>query len=327
MPVGQTNRRAFIAVLGGAAAWPVVARAQQPTPMVGLLDSGTPNETFIAAFRSGLGETGFVEGHNVVIEFRFAGGHYDSLPTLAADLVARQVAVIAAVGVPPARAAKAATSQIPIIFLTGVDPVQLGLVSNLNRPDGNVTGVTGLTSSLEPKQLELLSELVPTTTLVGYLVNPTHPNAETETRTVKLAAGATRQQILVLHASKESEIDSAFATLAQQHARSLLVQVDPFLIIQRDKIITLAARYALPAIYGLNEFAMAGGLMSYGASLADVFRQLGVYAGKILAGAKPADLPVQQSVKVPLVINLKTATALGLTVPPSLLARADEVIE
>ena len=323
----HTRRREFISLLGGATAWPLAARGQQPRPVVGLIDSGTPNETFIAAFRGGLGEMGFVEGRNVVIEFRFAEGHYDSLPTLAADLVARQVAVIAAVGVPPARAAKAATSQIPIIFLTGVDPVQLGLVSNLNRPDGNVTGVTGLTSSLEPKQLELLSELVPTTTLVGFLVNPANPITETETRTVKLAAGTTRQQILVLHASKESEIDSAFATLAQRHAGSLLVQVDPFLIIQRDKIITLAARYALPAIYGLNEFAMAGGLMSYGASLADTFRQLGTYAGKILNGAKPADLPVQQSVKVPLVINLKTAKALGLTVPPTLLARADEVIE
>ena len=303
------KRRAFIAGLGSAVVFPLVARGQQPTPVVGILDSGTPNETFIAAFRDGLREMGFVEGGNVVIEFRFAGGHYDSLPTLAADLVTRQVAVIAAIGVPPARAAKAATSQIPIVFLTGVDPVQLGLVSNLNRPDGNVTGVTGLTSSLEPKQLELLSELVPTTTLVGFLVNPTNPITETETRTVKLAAGTTRQQILVLHASKESEIDSAFATAAQQHAGSLLVQVDPFLIIHRDKVITLAARYALPAIYGLNEFAMAGGLMSYGASLADVFRELGIYAGKILNGAKPADLPVQQSVKVPLVINLKTAKA------------------
>jgi putative ABC transport system substrate-binding protein len=263
----------------------------------------------------------------VVIEFRFAGGHYDSLPKLAADLVARQVAVIAVVGVAGALAAKAATSQIPIIFATGVDPVQLGLVSNLSRPDGNMTGLASLMSTLVPKQLELLSELAPTPTLVGYLVNPTNPNAETETRTVKLAAGTTRQQIFVLHASKESEIDSAFATLAQQHAGSLLVQTDPFLFIQRDKIIALAARYALPAIYGVPEYAMAGGLMSYGTSLADSFRQLGIYAGKILNGAKPADLPVQQSVKVQLVINLKTAKALGLTIPLSLLGRADEVIE
>jgi putative ABC transport system substrate-binding protein len=246
---------------------------------------------------------------------------------LAADLVARQVAVIAVVGIAPALAAKATTSQIPIIFVTGEDPVQLGLVSNLNRPDGNVTGVAVLYNTLVPKQLELLSELVPTTTLVGFLVNPTNPNVETDTRTVKFAAGTTRQQILVLHASKESEIDSAFATLAQQHAGSLLVSPDPFLFGQRDKIITLAARYALPAIYGAREFAMAGGLLSYGTSLADTIRQLGVYAGKILNGAKPADLPVQQSVKVPLVINLKTAKALGLTVPPTLLARADEVIE
>ena len=209
MPVGRGNRRAFIAALGGAAAWSLVARAQQPTPLLGFLDSGNPNETFIAAFRGGLGEMGFVEGRNVVIEFRFAGGDYDSLPTLAADLVARQVAVIAAVGVPPARAAKAATSQIPIIFVIGGDPVQIGLVSNLNRPDGNATGVTALFRTLVPKQLELLSELVPKTTLVGYLVNPTNPITETETPTVKLAAGTTRQQILVLHASKENEIDSA----------------------------------------------------------------------------------------------------------------------
>ena len=270
---------------------------------------------------------GFVEGRNVVIEWRWAGGHYDSLPTLAADLVARQVAVIAVVGATGARAAKAATSQIPIIFVTGADPVQLGLVSNLNRPDGNVTGVANLTSAVVPKQLELLYEPVPTTTLVGFLVNPMNSITETETRTVKLAAGTTRQQILVLHASKESELGNAFATLAQRHAGSLLVSADPFLFIQRDKIITLAARYALPAIYGAPEFAMAGGLMSYGISLVDPFRQLGVYAGKILNGAKPADLPVQQSVKVPLVINLKTAGVLGLTVPPQLLARADEVIE
>jgi putative ABC transport system substrate-binding protein len=321
------KRRAFIAGLGGSAAWALAARGQQPTPLVGFLDSVTPNETLLGAFRGGLGEMGFVEGRNVVIEFRLAGGHYDSLPTLAADLVARQVTVIVAVGVAGALAAKSATSQIPIIFATGGDPVQLGLVSNLNRPDGNVTGVANLNNTLVPKQLELLSELTPPPTLVGFLVNPTHPAAETETRTVKLAAGTTSQQILVLRASNESEIDSAFATLAQQPAGSLLVQVDPFLFIQRDKIITLAARYALPAIYGVREFAMAGGLMSYGISVADSFRQLGIYAGRILNGAKPADLPVQQSVKVPLVINLKTAKALGLNVPPSLLARADEVIE
>ena len=322
------RRRTFIAGLGGAVAWPLVARgAQQPTPLVGFLDSGTLNETLIAAFRGGLGEMGFVEGRNVVLEFRSAGGHYDSLPTLAAALVARQVAVIAVVGVAGALAAKTATSQIPVIFFTGGDPVQLGLVSNLNRPDGNVTGVATLANTLVPKQLELLFELVPTTTLVGCLVNPTNPNAETDTRTVKLAAGITHQQILILHASNESEIDNAFATLAQQHVGSLLVEPDPFLFIQRDKIITLAARYALPAIYGLNEFAMAGGLMSYGASLADYFRQLGRYGGKILNGAKPADLPVQQAVKVELVINLKTAKALGLSVPLSLIGRADEVIE
>jgi putative ABC transport system substrate-binding protein len=286
-----------------------------------------PDETGIAAFRGGLGEMGFVEGRNVVIEFRWAGGHYDRFPTLAADLVARQVAAIVAVGLDAARAAKAASSHIPILFVTGADPVQLGLVSNLNRPDENVTGVTVLFNTLLPKLLELLSELVPMTTLVGWLVNPTTQNAETDTRTVELAAGTTRQQILVLNASNESEIDSAFETLAQQHAGSLLVSGDLFLFSQRNKIIALAARYAIPAIYVVREYAMAGGLMSYGISLADPYRQLGIYAGKILNGAKPADLPVQQSVKVPLVINLKTAKALGLEIPPQLLARADEVIE
>jgi putative ABC transport system substrate-binding protein len=321
------RRREFIAGLACATAWPFAARGQQP--IVGLLSPRSPDDSahLVAAFREGLGETGFIEGRNVAIEYRWAEGHYDRLPTLAADLVARQAAVIAVVSTPGALAAKAATSQIPIIFATGADPVQLGLVSNLNRPDGNVTGVANLMNTLVPKQLELLFELVPTTTLVGFLVNPTHPDAETETRTVKLAAGTTRQQILVLNASQESEIDSAFATLAQQHAGSVVVQVDSFLFSQRDKIITLAARYALPAIYGVPEFAMAGGLMSYGTSLADSYRQLGIYAGKILNGAKPADLPVQQSVKVQLVINLKTAKALGITVPLPLLGRADEVIE
>jgi putative ABC transport system substrate-binding protein len=292
------RRRAFIAALGGAAAWPVMAKAQQEKVWrVGYLSAASAADEVsvaLAAFRGGLGEMGFVEGRSVAIEFRGARGHYDSFPTLAADLVARQVAVIVAVGLDAARAAKAATSQIPIIFVTGADPVQLGLVSNLNRPDGNVTGVTVLFNTLLPKLLELLSELVPMTTLVGWLVNPTNQNAETDTRTVKLAAGTTRQQILVLNASNESEIDSAFETLAQQHAGSLLVSTDLFLFSQRDKIIALAARYALPAIYAAREYAMAGGLMSYGGGLVDPFRQLGIYAGKILNGVKPADLPVQQ---------------------------------
>jgi putative tryptophan/tyrosine transport system substrate-binding protein len=264
----------------------------------------------------------------VTIEFRWAEGHYDRLTMLAADLAARRVAVIAAPGgIAAGLAAKAATATIPVIFLTGADPVQFGLVKSLSRPDSNLTGVAILTNTLAPKQLELLHEVVPSATLVGFLVNPKNPIAESDTRDLQSAASATRQQILVLNASTDGEVESAFAALVQQRAGALLVQSDPFFNSRPDHIVALAARHAMPAIYQWRDFPVAGGLMSYGTVLADAYRLVGIYAGKILKGAKASDLPVQQSVKVQLVINLKTAKALGLTFPLTLLGRADEVIE
>jgi putative tryptophan/tyrosine transport system substrate-binding protein len=332
MQFGQLKRREFISLLGGAAVWPLAARAQQPaTSVIGWLGSRSPEDSsnLVAAFRAGLGETGFVEGRNVMIEFRWAQGHYDRLPLLSADLVARQVAVIAALGgMAAALAAKAATTKTPIIFLTGTDPVQFGLVTSLSQPGGNLTGVATLTNTLAPKQLELLHEVVPAATLVVFLLNPNNPLAEPDTRVLQSAASATRQQILVLPASNDSELGDAFESLVQQRAgAALLVQSDPFFNSRRDRIVALAARHAIPAVYQTPDFPLAGGLMSYGTDLADAYRQVGIYAGKILKGAKPSDLPVQQAVKVQLVINLKTAKSLGLTFPLPLLGRADEVIE
>jgi putative tryptophan/tyrosine transport system substrate-binding protein len=325
------RRRELIAAFGGAAAWPLRARAQQPAmPVIGFLGSRSPEDsaTLVAGFHEGLAETGFVENRNVTIEFRWAEGHYDRLPVLSADLVSRQVAVIAAPGgIVAGLAAKAATAKIPIIFLTGADPVQFGLVSSFSRPEGNITGVAILTNTLAPKQLELLHEVVPTSTLVAFLVNPKNPITESDTRDVRSAANTTRQQILVLDASNDSDLDDAFTALVQQHAEALLVQSDPFFNSRPDKIVALAARHAIPAIYQWRDFPAAGGLMSYGTILADAYRQVGIYAGKILKGAKPTDLPVQQSVKVQLIINLKTAKALGITVPLPLSGRADELIE
>jgi len=316
--------------MGGAAAWPLAARAQQPLPVIGFLGSRSLEDSagLVAAFRAGLGESGFVENRNVTIEFRWANGQYDRLPALAADLVTRQVAVLAAPGgIAAGLAAKAATGTIPIIFLTGADPVQFGLVSSLNRPEGNVTGVAILTNTLAPKQLEMLHELVPTARLIAFLVNPKNPIADADTRDLQAAGTTTRQQILVLNASDEPALDNAFMAVVRERAGALLVQSDPFFNSRPDKIVTLAARHAIPTMYQWRDFPAAGGLMSYGTILADAYRQVGIYAGKILKGAKPGDLPVQQSVKVQLVINLKTATALGLEIPPTLLARADEVIE
>jgi putative ABC transport system substrate-binding protein len=324
------RRREFVTLLGGAAAWPLAARAQQPAmPTVGFLSSRSPGDStlLVAAFRAGLSETGLVEGRNVTIEFRWAEGHYERLPMLSADLVARQVAVIAATAMAPGLAAKAATTKIPIIFLTGADPVEFGLVKSLNRPGGNLTGVAILTNTLAPKQLEMLHEVAPTTKVVAFLVNPKNPIAESDTRDVKSAAGVTRQQIVVLNASNERELEDAFAALVQQNAGALLVQSDPFFNSRAVKIVALADRYRIPAIYQWREFPVVGGLMSYGTVLADAHRQVGIYAGKILKGAKPTDLPVEQSVKVELVINLKTARTLGLNFPLPLLGRADEVIE
>jgi ABC-type uncharacterized transport system substrate-binding protein len=325
------RRREFITlIVGSIAAWPRAAHAQQPAmPVIGFLHPASP-EAFapmMAAFRQGLKEAGYVEGHNVAIEYRWAEGHYDRLPALAADLVRRQVAEIVTVGTPAALAAKAASSTIPIVILVGVDPVQLGLVASLNRPGGNVTGLTFLTVELAAKKLEVLHELLRTSASVALLVNPNTPVTEPETKGVRDAARSLGLQLHVLDASTEGEIDAAFEKLIELRAGGLLVSNDAFLFSKRDQIVALAARHAVPAIYGLREFAAAGGLMSYGTDDVDGYRQVGIYAGKILKGAKPADLPVQQVARVEFVINLKTAKTLGLTFPITLLGRADEVIE
>ena len=325
------RRREFIAVPGGSAvAWPLAGRAQQPAmPVIGFLHGASPGTyaPMMTAFRQGLKEAGYVEGHNVAIEYRWAEGHYDLLPTLAADLVRRQVAEIVTVGTPAAFAAKAASSTIPIVTLVGVDPVQIGLVAGLNRPGGNVTGVAGLAVEVAAKRIEVLHELLRTSAAVALLVNPNNNLTEPETKAVRDAARSLGLQLHVLDASTEGEIDAAFGKLIDLRAGGLLVSVDAFLTSQRAQIVALAARHAVPAIYGVREFATAGGLMSYGLDLADLYRQLGIYAGKILKGAKPADLPVQQVARVEFVINLKTARTLGLTFPITLLGRADEVIE
>jgi putative ABC transport system substrate-binding protein len=326
------RRREFISLLGGAAAaWPLAARAQQSAmPVIGFLASGPPDSDVsrIAAVRQGLKESGYVEGRNLAIEYRWAEDHYDRLPTLAADLVRRQVAVIVAVGTTPAAfAAKAATTTIPIVFMIGGDPVQFGLVASLNRPGGNITGVSFLNRVIVAKQLEMLHETAPKAAVIGFLVNATNPYIESDTTNAEAAAGALGRKLLVLKASTESEVGTAFATLVQRRAGALLIAGDRFLNHSVNQLVTLAARYAMPVLYPWREAALAGGLMSYGANIDDAFRQGGMYAGKILKGDKPADLPVQQAVKVELVVNLKTARALGLTVPLPLLALADEVIE
>jgi putative ABC transport system substrate-binding protein len=326
------KRRQFITLLGGAAAaWPLGARAQQPAmPVIGFLNSGSPGPyaSYVTAFRRGLNETGFSEGRNVAIEYRWAEGQYDRLPQLAVDLVHRQVAVIAATGGGlSAAAAKAATTTIPIVFASGADPVQEGLVASLNRPGGNVTGVFVFTSVLEGKRLGLLREMVPTATLIAVLLNPANPSFDSKLNEIQEVARSVGQQLHILNASSEHEIDAAFATAAQLPAGAMLVGADAVFATWRDQLIALAARYAIPAIFELRAFAAAGGLMSYGPSLSDAYRLVGLNTGQILKGAKPADLPVQQSTKFELVINLKTAKVLGLDVPPTLLARADEAIE
>jgi putative tryptophan/tyrosine transport system substrate-binding protein len=327
--VSGIRRREFLLLGGAAVAWPLAARAQQAAmPVVGFLNGAAPEgyAPMVIAFRQGLKEAGYAEGQSVAIEYRWAEGHYDRLPALAADLVHRQVAVIVTGGTPPAFAAKAATSTIPIVINVGIDPVQAGLIASLNRPGGNVTGIAILTAELAAKRVELLHELLQTTVFAS-LVNPTSPLTEPEIRGVRDAARSLGLELHVLNATTVGEIDTAFEKLIELGAGALVVSVDPFLTSQRQQIVALAERRSVPAIYGLREYAIAGGLMSYGNDLADAYRQSGIYAAKLLKGAKPADLPVQQVVKVELIVNLKTAKALGLTFPITLLGRADETIE
>jgi len=326
------RRREFITLLGGAAAtWPLAARAQQgATPTIGYLSTRSPSEAKYVtdAFTQGLNENGYVEGRNLAIEFRWADLQYDRLPALASDLARRQVAVIAAVGGSHSGlAAKAVTSTIPIVFVSAGDPVTFGLVTSLNRPGGNVTGISMITVALAPKRLELLHELVPAPAAIAMLVNPTSPYVEAETADVKASARVLGRQLRVLNAGTAQEIDAAFATLVQQRAGGLLVSGDPFFDSERDRLVALAARYSVPAIYQWREFATIGGLISYGTSILDAYRQAGVYVGKILKGATPADMPVLQPTRFETVVNLKTAKALGVAVPDKLIVAADEVIE
>jgi len=328
------RRREFISLLGGVVALPglrrVAAGAQRPPmPVVGFLNGTSPAGygRFLSTFVQGLGETGYVEGRNVTIEYRWAEGHYDRLPALADDLVRRQVNVIAATSTPANRIAAAATKTIPIVFTTSSDPVEIGLVSSLSRPGGNVTGAATLNVEVGSKRLELLQEIVPHATVIGALINPNNPNAVTQSRDLQTAASVLERRVLPVSARSESDIDAAFAQLEQQKAGALLVATDALFFSRRNQLIALAKRYSIPAIFDRREYVEAGGLASYGGSVTDVYRLAGNYAGRILKGEKPADLPVQQSTKVELVINLKTAKALGLDLPLALVGRADEVIE
>jgi putative ABC transport system substrate-binding protein len=323
------RRREFIAGLGGAAAWPHGASAQRTTiPVIGLLHSGSADlyTRLVQAFREGLNETGYVEGQNVAIEYRWAEGQYNRLPGLAADLVLRQVAVIVA-NSPATPSAKMATMTIPIVFQTGSDPVAAGLVSSLSRPGSNLTGVTTMNVELAPKRLELLRELVPTANTIALLVNSANPLVDAQSRTLQTAATTLGVQLHLLHASTERDFNAVFASLAELRAGGLVIAPDAFFISRSKQLAELTVRHGVPAIFSYHEFAAAGGLLSYGGSITDQFHQIGIYAGRILNGEKPADLPVQQVSKVELIVNLKTAKSLGLKVPLAVLGRADEVIE
>ena len=324
------KRRHFITLLGGAAAWPLAARAQQSMPVIGFMSARSPEDSvhLLEAFRRGLKEGGFVEGQNVVIEFRWARGEYDRLPEMAADLVSRRVSVLTAVGGDPSpRAAKRATSTIPIVFGIGGDPVRDGLVESFNRPGGNVTGVTLMTNLMESKRFGLLRDLVPDAQLVGALLNPSFAPSARQSQQIEEAARSIGQRLIVAKASTDEELDAAFTALVRERAHALLVAADPYFDTRRDRIVGFAQRQRLPAIYHFREYVLAGGLLSYGISLTDAYRQFGVYTATILKGAKPADLPVLQPTKFELVINLKTAKTLGLKISDNLLTLADEVIE
>jgi putative ABC transport system substrate-binding protein len=325
------KRREFITLLGGAAVWPLAARAQQAAmPVVGFLSSVSPGPWahLVTAFRQGLSETGYVEGRTVIIEFRWAEGRYDRLPALAADLVARQVAVlVSTAGTMTTLAAKAATTKIPIVFTIGGDPVQLGIVASLNRPGGNITGVNIFTSEMGAKRLGLLHQMVPTAALIAVLINPNNPTAETVSKDIAEAARSVGQRIHILSATTERELDAAFKTLTELGAGALLVAADPFFNSRREYIVALASRHGIPAMYEQREFALAGGLMSYGTNLRHGYRQAGLYTGRVLKGESPANLPVVQSTEFEFVINLNAAKALGIEVPSGLSASADEVIE
>ena len=323
------RRREFITLLSGAAAWVSPARAQEPRRVIGVLASWS-SDTFpgwVAAFLQGLKDTGFIEGNNISIEWRWTEGQYNRLPSLADELVSRGVAVIVGFDGPASFAAKVATKTIPIVFLTGADPVKIGLVDNFNRPGGNLTGVTILISILGPKRLELLRELLPSTTTIALLANPNNPNVVADAPETEAAANALGRRLEVLRATTERDLEAAFTTMVTRQVGALVVMPDPFFFDRREQLIALAVRYTVPTIYPWREFAVDGGLMSYGTKIPDAYRQIGIYTGKILKGAKPADLPVMQAVKIELVINLKTAKTLSLTFPITLLGRADEVIE
>ena len=325
------RRREFITLLSGAAAaWPLAARAQQAAmPVVGFLNSGSAAEWahLVAAFKEGLNEAGYVEGKNVAVEYRWAQGENERLPELAADLVRRQAAVIAAFGPPAAAAAKEATATVPVVFSVGTDPIDLGLVTSFRRPTSNLTGINIFADMLTPKRQELLRELAPSASLVAMLINPTSAQTDSELRAVQAASDRLKQQVRIFDVRTDREIDAAFATIIDQRIGGLLVQTDPSLTVRRDQLVLLTTRHAIPAVFGFREFVMAGGLMSYGTSLRAAYRQVGIYAGRILKGEKPANLPVQQATAFEMVVNLKAAKALGVTIPTAILLRADEVIE